>query len=351
MTTTPLASRLEGKTIDDKWEVMRKRIKTEDDHSGAFSSCYEVKNIENGEVGFLKAINYAYAFKATGHGTSSTVFLQELTQNYNYEKDLLEFCRDNKMSRIVSAIAHGEYRDSAEMFPVPYLVFETATGSLKNVKRQKQKQIDLAWKLGVIHGFLVGLSQLHQEKIVHQDIKPSNILIFGHNVSKLGDLGNATKFDNKSPMWDNDGHCGDFSYAHIELLYRYFSPDWNTIRLGADLFMAGGIISYMITDSNFLSLLAANIPDIYKPTNFGGTFEDVKPHLMQAYNKTIAEIKDRIDEPIRKDIIEIIAQFTHPVPELRGIPKGFNNSLPQYSLWRCISIIDRLAKKVEMGKI
>ena len=82
MTITPLASRLVGKTIGDKWKVIKKRIKTVDDHSGAFSSCYEVHNIENGDVGFLKAINYEYAFKATKPGTS-TVFLQDLTQNYN----------------------------------------------------------------------------------------------------------------------------------------------------------------------------------------------------------------------------------------------------------------------------
>lgn len=348
MTITPLASRLEGKIIGNKWKVNKKRIKTVDDHSGAFSSCYEVQNIENGEIGFLKAINYEYAFKAISPGIPSTVFLQNLTQNYNYEKDLLEFCKDKKMSRIVTAIAHGEYIESAEMLPVPYLVFETATGSLKNVKQQKQ--IDLAWKLGVIHGFLVGLSQLHQEKIVHQDIKPSNVLIFGHNVSKLGDLGNATKFDKKSPMWEHTGHCGDFSYAPIELLYGYSSTDWNTRRLGADLFMAGGIITYIITDSNFLSLLAANIPDVYKPKNFGGTFEDVIPHLVEAYNNTLAEIKDRIDASIRKDIIEIIAYLTYPVPEQRGLPKGLNTSLPQYSLHRYISVIDRLAKKIEIGK-
>lgn len=345
MSPTPLASRLEGKTVD-KWKIIKKRAKSFDDHSGAFSSCYEVQNIESGRIGFLKAINYEYAFKALKPGVPSTVFLQELTQNYNYEKHLLEFCKDKRMSKIVTAIAHGEYIDAAEMHPVPYLVFETADGSLKNI--QSQHQQDLGWKLGVIHGFLVGLSQLHQEKIVHQDIKPSNILIFGHSVSKISDLGNATKFDNKSPMWDLDEHCGDWDYAPIELLYGYFSQIWDTRRVGADLFMAGGIITYLITDSNFLSLLAANLPDIYKPYRYGGTFEDVKPHLMQAYYRTLAEIKERINERIRKDLIEIIAQLSHPVPELRGIPRGLITTLPQYSLRRYISIIDRLSKEIEI---
>jgi len=349
MPDTPLASRLEGLTIEN-WKVIKKRIKTADDHSGAFSSGYEVQNIKDGSCGFLKAMNYDYAFKELKPGISSTVFLQELTENYNYEKDLLELCKEKRMSRIVTAIGHGEYREPAGMFPVPYLIFEIADGNLKNVK--SKKQLDLAWKLGAMHGFLVGLSQLHKQRIVHQDIKPSNVLIFGHNVSKLSDLGNATMYDKKSPMWHKDGHCGDRSYAPIELLYGYCSPNWDTRRLAADFFMAGGIITYLITDSNFLSLLAANLPDIYKPFTFGGTFADAKPHVMQAYFKTIDEIKDRIDISIRKELIEIISQLTHPVPEERGLLKGkrFFTSLPQYSLDRYISIIDRLAKKNELIK-
>lgn len=343
MIDTPLASRLEGKTIGT-WEILKKRIKTPEDNSGVFSSCYEVQNTENNRLGFLKAINYQYAFNTLNHGRSSTDLLQDLTANYNYEKDLLEFCKEKRMSRIVTAIAHGEYKEDSEIFPVPYLIFETATDSLKNMV--SKEKINLKWKLGVIHGLLVGLSQLHKEKIVHQDIKPSNILIFGHEISKLSDLGNATKFDSKSPLWDKDVHCGDFTYAPIELLYRYSSPNWETRRLGADLFMAGGIITYLFTDLNFLWLLGANLPDIYKPMNFGGSFEDVKPHLMKAYYKAIDDIKDRIPAAIKISLIEIIEQLTHPVPEMRGIPGGtkFSSSLPQYSLGRYISIMDRLAK-------
>jgi len=346
MIDTPLASRLEGKTIGT-WKILKKRIKTPDDHSGVFSSCYEVQDTKNNRSGFLKAINYQYAFQVLRQGQSSTDLLQEITEGYNYEKDLLDFCKDRRMSHVVTAIDHGEYRDKNELLPVPYLIFEIATGSLKNVAAKAI--LDSTWRLGVIHGFLVGLSQLHQQKIAHQDIKPSNILIFGHNVSKLSDLGNATKFDRKSPLWDKDCHCGDFTYAPIELLYRYCSPNWEARRLGADLFMAGGIITYLFTDSNFLTLLVANLPDNYKPFNFGGTFEDVKPHLMRAYYTTLDDVKKRIPQSISTHIIDIIEQLTHPIPELRGTLKStkFRSSLPQYSLVRYISIFDRLTKQFE----
>lgn len=174
-------------------------------------------------------------------------------------------------------------------------------------------------------------------------------MIFDDKVSKLSDLGNATKYDKKSPLWDKDDHCGDLTYAPIELCYGYCSPNWDTRRLGADLFMAGGIITFLFTDSNFLTLLAVNLPDIYKPSNFRGTFEDVKPHLVRAYYRAIEEVKDRIPLSIRQQIIVIIEQLTYPIPELRGIPKGakFSSSLSQYSLMRYISIFDRLAKHFE----
>lgn len=51
MNGAPLASRLEGKTID-KWLILKKRVKTEEDPSGYFSSCYEVENIHSKQPGF-----------------------------------------------------------------------------------------------------------------------------------------------------------------------------------------------------------------------------------------------------------------------------------------------------------
>ena len=343
-----LASRLEGKTID-KWLVMEKRIKTADDSSGAFSSCYKVKNIENGRLGFLKALNYQYAFSAIGRGMTSADFMHRMTSNYVYERDLLNFCENERMSRIVTAVDHGEYMEPGAFYPVPYLVFEIADDSLKNVNVVKNP--DLVWKLSAFHGCLVGLSQLHSKKIAHQDLKPSNILIFGSNVSKLADLGNATQDGNASPLWNGDVHCGDSSCAPVELVYGYFSPDWNTRRFGADLFMAGGIITYLLSGFNFLSLILLNLPEDFTPVKFGGTFDEAKPHIKDAYYKALDTISPTISESIRKDLMEVIAQLCHPIPEQRGNPVGLHRGMPQYSLQRYISIIDRLAKKVRIEKI
>ena len=339
MNDKPLASRLEGKTVG-KWLVLEKRNKTPDDQSGFWSSCYTVKN-EKGELAFLKAYNYVYAFRG---GTASADVLKFMTENYTYERDLLNFCSEYKMRRVVTAIDSGEYSEPKELIPVPYLVFEIAQGNLKTY--QALKNPDLAWKLKSFHGALVGLSQLHKARIVHQDIKPSNILIFGDIITKISDLGSATQFNNES-NWAKDEHCGDLRYAPVELLYKYFSPDWDTRRFGADFFMMGGLLTYMVTDSHFLALMHQKIPENQKFTNFGGTFQQAIPFLMKAYHETLDEIKDLIPEDIRSELLEIIAEFSHPVPEERGNPQRLLRIRlrhRQFSLQRYISKIDRISK-------
>ena len=292
MESGPLASRLVGKKIG-RWLVISKRNKDKKDNSGFFSTCYEVKDDE-GNIAFLKAYNYQYAF---GAAAGSADRLKDMTENFTYERDLLRFCKEHKMRRVVTAIDSGEYSEENEIIPVPYLVFEVAQGSLKTYNFVNNP--DLAWKLLAFHGALVGLSQLHGEKIAHQDIKPSNILIFGQNYSKISDLGSATQRDNNS-NWCHDHHEGDLRYAPIELLYGYCSPDWNTRRFGADLFMMGGLLSYMITGANFLSLMVSNLPENIRPFKYGGTFFEAKPYLMNAYYQALDIVETSIpDSPGR----------------------------------------------------
>lgn len=339
MSHKPLASNLVGKKIG-KWIVKEKRKKDSTDNTGLWSTCYTVQN-EKGELAFMKAYNYFYAF---GDQAGSADKLKEMTENFTYERDLLKFCKEHKMKRIVSAIDSGEYIGPKEFIPVPYLVFEIAQGNLKRYRSLKNP--DLAWKLKAFHGTLVGLRQLHNHKIVHQDIKPSNILIFGKDISKISDLGSATQLDNES-RWQG----GDLRYAPIELLYDYFSPDWDTRRIATDLFMMGGIITFMVADSNFLSLMFSKIPEKLHFRKFGGSFSQAIPFLLKAYYDTLEDIKPLIPEIIRKDLISIIAELSFPIPEQRGNPQNLNLVRHKpYSLERYISIIDRLAKTISWMK-
>jgi len=336
MNDVALASRLEGKTIG-KWTVLSRKQKGPDDPSGFFSSCYQVIDGE-GRIAFLKAFNYLYAF----HGmTGSADMLKLMTENFTYERDLLLLCSTQKMRRVVTAIDSGEYRESGEIVPVPYVVFEIADGDLKSFL----SIADLPWKLQAFHGALVGVNQLHRIRIVHQDIKPSNILIFGKRVSKIADLGSATQFGNKS-NWEVPHHPGDMRYAPVELLYRHFSPHWETRRFGADLFMLGGLLTYLIADTNFLSLMYHHLESHQRHDAFGGTFEQALPFLINAYHMSLAQIKPVVPESIRDELCAVIAELSHPDPDKRGNPRSLLNRHNQFSLERYTSVVDRLSKKI-----
>lgn len=333
---TPLASRLVGKQLG-KWFVESKREKDCSDNSGYFSTCYVVRDSDNNKA-FLKAYNYVYAFRG---GSNSADVLKFMTENYTYERDLLSFCNDMGMKRVVTAIDSGEYRETEEVLTVPYLVFEIAQGSLKTIDFLKKP--DIEWKLKAFHGALVGLSQLHDSHIVHQDIKPSNILVFGRDYSKISDLGSATRLE-KCSNWNEPGHVGDLRYAPIELLYGYCSSDWNTRRYGADLFMMGGLLSFMLSGVNMLSQIISKLPSIYRPEEYSGPYMGVTPILIDCYYKSLEEVKKDLPPEIAVELIEILSELLNPIPENRGNHPAVRERIGQYSLRRYISKIDRLSK-------
>jgi serine/threonine protein kinase len=332
-----LASRLEGKRVG-KWKIIKKKEKDTADDSGFFSTCYFVED-DQGAKAFLKAYNYHYAFKAL---SSTADMLKLMTENFTYERDLLKQCGDNKMRRVVIAIDSGEYRENGEVISVPYLVFEHADGgNLKNFLATS----DMSWRLHSFHGALVGVSQLHKAKIAHQDIKPSNILIFGKAVSKISDLGSATQLGNAS-NWEQADIAGDQRYAPVELLYGYFSPNWETRRFGADLFMLGGLLTYMVADVNFLGLMYKHLENHQRHDAFGGTFSQALPFLLNSYQISLTELKPALPVEIRDELAQVLAELSHPDPDKRGNPPRPGSPHTQFSLNRYISVIDRLASKV-----
>jgi serine/threonine protein kinase len=338
MDPKPLASRLEGKKVG-KWSVLKRREK-QPDSSGFFSTGYSVVDADGNE-GFLKAFNYLYAF--SGGAGSSVDVMKAMVDNFTYERNLLEFCSNHKMRRVVTAIDSGEYSEQGEVFSVPYLVFEVATSDLKSHPRLTNP--GLKWKLTAFHGALVGLGQLHRKRIAHQDIKPSNILVFGLDVSKISDLGCATQQGNSS-RFEVEGPAGDLRYAPVELLYRHCSLDWDTRRFGADFFMMGGLLTYLVTGINFLGLIYSHLHVDQRHDHFGGSFSQALPFLQNAYDLSLEQVKQAIPAEIGGDLIIVIGQLNHPDPEKRGNPQRFPGDLPRFSLERYISVIDRISKKI-----
>lgn len=185
VSATDAANSLLGRKLKDKWHVKEKITPKEGSTGGVFGVCYIVTD---GEIdAFLKAINFQPFFHM-GHGKPLVEILNDHTNAYKYELDLLMRCKNNRLSKVSTVLDQGE--EFVEGYPiptVPYLIFELADGDIRSHLSFK-KDVEKSWKLKSLHDVAVGLKQLHSVKIGHQDLKPSNVLVFNEGIiSKIGD--------------------------------------------------------------------------------------------------------------------------------------------------------------------
>jgi serine/threonine protein kinase len=344
--TANLASNLVGKTING-WIVEKKLPKSFDATGGAFSSGYVVRNEHDGSMAFMKAINIGYAVQMFGGSVNRVDLINNITSDFKYERDLLAFCGESKMDRVVVAIDSGEYVEASDPYFVPYLVFELCEeGDIRRHKRMNDP--GLAWRLRIFHGVCVGVKQLHSKDIVHQDLKPSNVLVFEAEKSKLADLGRSSQKGTKA---DFDGHCGDHGYTPIELQYEYFDSDWDIRRKGADFYMLGAMFAFLATNVHFFGVVLSKLPDSHHPRKWRGTFADVLPIVRAATYDAISDVVTILPEELRSGARSLLEWLCDPDPRLRGHPTTKAQRVGDpFALERIISAADLLARKAEYLK-
>ena len=234
----PLAEQLDGRLLATGWRVTEKMERPDGiGRTGSnFSIGYSVQR--NGTTGFMKVLDLSRAYESSDPAT----LIQELVVAFNYERDLVNKCK--RMSNVVTALDEGverntrNYNDFAQ-----YIIFEFADSDLRH-KIQFSENFDIAVEMKTLHNIAKGISQLHRNNITHQDIKPSNVLIFNNNEAKLGDLGRSSEFGVNGPN-DIYAFAGDPTYAPPECLYRYAPQDWKERKLASDLYQLGGLIVFM----------------------------------------------------------------------------------------------------------
>ena len=174
---------LEGKTLKSGWKVTKKFKAKPGSSGGNFSVCYSTEK-EDGEKGFLKAINVLTFLN--DDDVDLPMAMAEALNTFNFEKHILEKCRENNLNKISKLLDAGsENLDGYLIKNVNYLIFEKANSDVREFINYTN-QIDFTWKLRSLHNIAVGIKQLHNHEISHQDIKPSNVFVFENEVSKLG---------------------------------------------------------------------------------------------------------------------------------------------------------------------
>ena len=181
---------LPGQKRNGFWKPIDK-ISNEEGTGGTFSVSYKAVH-SDGTKAFLKATDVGLL---TRSDSSSSLLdrMQRAAGEQSFERAVLEVCSGNNMDRVVTALDFGdlEVSDGGIRDIVFFIVFEEAIGDVRSSAVSASISTP-SWFLGAMHNIAVGVSQLHRQNIAHNDIKPSNVLVFTEAVQKLGDLGRAT---------------------------------------------------------------------------------------------------------------------------------------------------------------
>ena len=318
---------------------------------GKFSVGYLVVN-KQGQKAYLKALDFSAAFQSPDPARE----LENLAKAYNFERDLLAKCTENKLDRVVIPIADGWVKvpgNFGDLGNVAYLIFALAKGDIRS-EVERWKKFDVAWVLRSLHHSAVGLNQLHSAGIAHQDLKPSNVLVFPKEGSKLADLGRASDISTPSAT-DDCAIPGDIGYAPPEQWYGWRnSPDFSP-RYMADLYHLGSLIFFFFMDCSATAAIRFKISQKHAKNFTPSDFIQDLAYIQNAFVESLDELRKYVKESagdLAEEIVMVAQQLCDPDPRRRGDPKVLETAyVPHHDLQRYISRFDRLAKVAEIRMI
>lgn len=333
---------LVGQSLNGGWEVVEALQEKSYGTGGNFSVPYLVS--KNGQTAFLKIIDIREALRAP----DSSAKLKEMIDTYEFEKRILDKCKG--LSRVVTILEYGEIKEGA--IPLYYLIFEYAVHTARGHLLNNQSESERATKsLEMLHHAATGLMQLHSKQVSHQDLKPSNILLFPEDIAKIGDLGRSIEKGTSCPH-DGGSFSGDWTYAPLEHHYGYDLRNWGEQRVAADLYMLGSLIPFFLLDRNTTSCVLEQLPSNIRPV-WNRDYATAIPYITQAINNISDECERELtkasvldDESISK-LLMAFKQLSNPEPRFRGHPKSHTQGNP-YSLERYVSLFNLLSIKSKL---
>lgn len=349
------AYRLTGLTLDNGW-VVGPRLKTGAEGGGSggfFSVSYEVS--KDGKFAFLKAFDLVKALKrGQAQGKSLVSILGDQAKAFSFETDLHGLCAGAKLRRVVRILDHGEVNVPPEgieqILQIPYMIMELADGGDVRGYLGRNSIVDVEMKLTYLKDVVLGLYQLHSVKIAHQDLKPSNVMIFSGGMAKVGDLGRASSQGHTS-LHDHLAVAGDINYAPPEQLYGSPLNGWLDKRMRCDLYQFASVIIFVFFGRTLNTTLFAELPQEIRPVHFQGngtSYEHALPFLLDVFDSAVSGWEAQCPPWLGGELMQIVRQAGHPNYVHRGARKTLLQSVPQLGLNRFVSDLDRLIRRASI---
>ncbi len=334
---------LKGLTIEDGWKVTTQLVKSSASTGGVFSESYLAE--KDGKIAFLKAFDFSDAFE---DGADTFAVLKQHIVSYEHERSILDHLGAKRLSNVVLALGAGKVSvpgfGKAEG-QVHYLLFERAASDIR-CQMDVADAADYVWCMRVLRDVCLGLFQVHNEFIAHQDLKPSNVLVCNEAGFKIADFGRSSR--RGTDVWhDEFVFPGDRTYSPPELLYKHIDPEFITRRMGSDMYMLGNLAVFLFTGTNLTSTLFAKMQREHHWNYWASSYSEVLPYVQEAFARCLEELSAVLPPVVRADVVEIVTCMCNPDLSKRGYPKTIGKGT-QYSLERFLSKLTHLVKLLEV---
>ncbi len=337
-----LSKKLVGKQLRNGWKIERERSSLPS-ATGCKHSVACIAHNSDGRQAFVKVLDTTVD-RAMPDPLAD---LKLRIDTFLYERNLVEKCAAHRMSRVVRSIESGEVEDDDSLNPIYYLMFELAEGDLRE-QADLNKRFDVAFRFRVLHRTAIGLEQMHWAQIAHQDLKPSNIVVFPKDETKIADLGHA--HDRKIVRPGKDlAIAADPAYAPPEQLYGRKPTEWAVRRLAPDLYLLGSLAVFMFTGVGMTAQLSGQLRPEHHWDVWLGTYEDVLPYVREAYEAVMEEFSESIDLVEPDELVTLVRYLSEPDPLLRGHPRNVDGHGSQFGLRRFVSRFNVLASHAEFA--
>jgi len=239
-----------------------------------------------------------------------------------------------KEGEIISKLSHPNIVGILDIFEennTAYLVMQYVEGeSLGDIIRKKGK-LDESVALQYIGQICSALTEIHNQRILHLDIKPSNILIDEENHVKIIDFGISKQYDETESETSNTPIGVSPGYSPIEqygTLHSFLPP--------TDIYAAGATLYKMLTGQTPLTATARSESDIEPISNYN-------PNVSQ---QTVAAVTKAMSEKIRdrfQTVQDFLQALTYREIEVHGDKETYAASPPEniIEIDRCDTLIDK----------